>query len=106
MTGTTAARAKVAGEFFGQQVRKARKARGLSSHALATMCGRSPGWVVLIEGVKRDTRIEDAVMIARVLGVPLLSLICPDTPCGNCQGLPPAGFRCLTCGTQTPQGAT
>ena len=93
-----------AGEFFGQQVRNARKARGLSAHTLAAMCGRSQGWVVLIEGQKRETKVEHADLLARKLGVPLLSLIDPEVPCGTCQGWPPAGFRCLTCGTQTPQG--
>ena len=95
-----------AGEHFARQVRQARKARGLTTRTLAAMCGRSQGWVTLIEGEKRETRVEDAVLIARKLGVPPLSLIDPGTPCDHCQGLPPAGYRCLTCGAQTARRAT
>jgi len=102
--GTTAASATAAGEHFARQVRQVRKARGLSSHTLAAMCGKTQGWVVLIEGQKRETKVEHADLLARVLGVPLLPLIDPGTRCGHCQGWPPAGYLCLTCGTQTPQG--
>jgi transcriptional regulator with XRE-family HTH domain len=94
--------ATAAGEHFARQVRQARKARGLSSYTLATRCGKTQGWVVLIEGVKRETRVEDADLIARVLGVPLLPMIDPGALCGTCRGWPPAGFRCLTCTAQTP----
>ena len=94
------------GEHFGRQVRQAREARGLTARALAAMCGRTQGWVTLLEGVHRETRVEDADALARALGVPLLSLLDPGVPCEHCQGLPPAGYRCLTCGTQTARRAS
>ena len=92
------------GEHFAHQVRQAREARGLSARTLAARCGKTQGWVTLLEGVHRETKVEDAVLIARKLGVPPLSLIDPGTPCGHCQGLPRPGWMCLECGKRTELG--
>lgn len=53
-------------------------------------------------GVLRSVSVDELVVLARVLGVQPAELLTPFE-CRACQGAPPAGFTCQTCGA--PGGA-
>lgn len=92
-----------AAQSFGRRVRRARKARNLSTYDLGSLTGMSQGWVSTIERAERNATVELADRVARALDVTVLSLLTPDGPCGNCRDKPPAGYRCLSCGADTPR---
>lgn len=101
------------GELFAFRMRQLRKARGLSLEALAARTTSSVAAVGSWERGHRAATAEKADEVARALGASLGRMLDPDcplgavflTPCGNCQGRPPAGYRCLSCGLETTESA-
>lgn len=54
---------------LGREIRRRRKANGLSQEALAELCGLHPNYIGLIERGERNASVRTVVMIARALGV-------------------------------------
>lgn len=86
---------------IGQNVRAARRSRGMSLEALAGLTGHSKGWLSKIEnGHARLERRQDIAAIAEALGVSadgLLGEPAPEIPPGRLPllsgGLTPAAPR-------------
>ena len=55
--------------FFGEQLRKQRKKRGLTSEAVAKSCGTSRSFITLIENGKRRPGKKILVKIAAALKI-------------------------------------
>lgn len=88
----------------GARIKRARKGRGFSAQALAdaiTARGYavSRATVAKIEnGLKETTPVDVVVHAARVLQVPMLTLLLDGEWCERCHDNPPAGFACTECG--------
>lgn len=64
---------------FGAQVRRLRKARGLSQESFAGACGLHRTYVGAIERGERNVSLENIARIAVALGVPIAALF-PSRP--------------------------
>ena len=82
---------------FAANVRRLREARGMSLRDLAGAVGIGHTIVYRIEN-GQSALLGYAVAISAVLGVPLAEMTGGE-PCGTCFGRPPAGFACLSCGS-------
>jgi transcriptional regulator with XRE-family HTH domain len=60
---------------FGAQVRKLRKARGLSQEALADLCGLDRTYVGGIERGERNVALRNIERIAEALGLSISALM-------------------------------
>lgn len=83
---------------FAANVRRLREARSMSLRDLAATVGVGHTIIHRIEN-GQAALLGYAVAISAELGVPLADMTGGD-PCGTCFGRPPAGFACLTCGTE------
>jgi hypothetical protein len=54
------------------------------------------------DGRQRSFTPDEVQRLAGIFGVKIWQL---TTRCANCQGHPPAGFACLTCGAQAAPAA-
>ncbi|WP_078612098.1 MULTISPECIES: helix-turn-helix domain-containing protein [Streptomyces] len=106
MSGATGRKAIIVGTT-GDQVRanllRLRTVRRLSTRALADSCKRlgryiPPTGITRIEKGERRVDVDDLLVLAEALQVPYAQLIEPPPPCTSCQGAPPIGFSCLSCG--------
>jgi hypothetical protein len=50
----------------------------------------------------RKFDIDEVARIADVFGVTIDELLMPPAPCPQCDGDPPPGFTCNTCGRSGP----
>lgn len=91
------------GQTVAANVRLLRKARGMTMDQLVELvreAGR-PWWtstVTRIELCQRHLDADDLAVLAGVLDVTVQRLFEAVPPCAVCQGAPPAGFACLSCG--------
>jgi transcriptional regulator with XRE-family HTH domain len=58
-----------------------------------------PSAITKIEQGERRIDVDDLVAIAAALGTTAAHLLEPGS-CSVCHGAPPAGFACLSCGTE------
>lgn len=90
-------------DFVAARIRTRRRALGLSTQGLADQCGISYSVLVNIETGRpgktghrrRHITIEELVMFEKALGIPLMDR---GAACEACNGEPPTGFQCTTCG--------
>jgi transcriptional regulator with XRE-family HTH domain len=61
--------------IFGQNVRRIRKARGLSQEELAQMSGLHRTYVGSVERGERNISLNNIVLIAQALNVPIAELV-------------------------------
>ena len=93
--------------IVGANIRTLREGRGWpQSHVGELMGWISNSTVCAAEG-RRDGRQrsftpDEVQRLAGIFGVKIWQL---TTRCANCQGHPPAGFACLTCGAQAAPAA-
>ena len=48
----------------------------------------------------RDVALSSAIALAALYGRPMDALLA-GSACGVCDGMPPAGFSCLSCGAKS-----
>lgn len=81
-----------------------REARGWSREELAqklTDAGRSTSYSAIVaqeNGRIREASAHQLLLLAEVFEVSPAYLIQAKPPCEKCDGTPPAGYKCLTCG--------
>ena len=46
---------------------------------------------------------DELALMAHIFGVGVSELLEPPELCGTCQGAPPAGMKCMSCGLEAPQ---
>lgn len=83
----------------GARIRGLRKALGWKQGELAAKAGIRQTMVSRSESGTVRMSPRTAAAIAAALGVSLEDLL---AECGHCHGNPPAGFACLSCGTERP----
>ncbi len=82
---------------FGTRILRERQSRGWSTRDLASKSGVGISTISRIENARGDTWLSVAIRLAVALGIPFGDLV--STPvCGQCDGHPPPGFICATCG--------
>ncbi len=81
---------------FGRRLRAEREARSLTLRQLGAKAAVNATTVLRAEQ-GHDVALSIAVALASALGLPLAALLA-DLQCGRCDGMPPAGFICSTCG--------
>jgi transcriptional regulator with XRE-family HTH domain len=86
--------------WFGERVRRERENLGLSIRQLAVKCGIANSTVSRAEE-GHDLALSSALALAAVLDRPLAALLA-EPSCPVCDGTPPAGFACTSCGTGMP----
>lgn len=62
--------------WYGNKIRKTRRAHGLSQQALANAAGIAKGTIQQYESGKRLPRLEQLHQIADAIGIPIADLIC------------------------------
>lgn len=86
-----------------RQIRKRRRAQGWSNAELARRldeAGMPIGQSTLRNsdtGRRRDMTVDELYAFAEVLGTTPMALVETEL-CDTCQGTPPPGFECRTCG--------
>jgi hypothetical protein len=86
--------------MVGINIRVLRQRNGWSQAKLGQLMGwPSPSTVCAAEGRRggrqRGFTTDEVKRLSVIFGVPPWKL---TTRCANCEGCPPAGFTCLTCG--------
>jgi predicted transcriptional regulator/transcriptional regulator with XRE-family HTH domain len=71
--------------MFGQRLRHARRARGLTLADLGAKVGRTPSVLSLIENGKREPRLSLVELLASALGVPVSELLKKQPPSRRAQ---------------------
>ena len=89
--------------LFAARLRRMRHARSWSLAALAEKSGVSSAGLSNIENSKADPGLSTVARIARAFDIPLGEMV-SDSPCGQCDGKPPAGFICADCGRKGETG--
>lgn len=96
-------------EVLAANMRRLRKTRGWTQKELGSRWGVSLQVVNSLETGHRgrEFSVNEAVAVAGIFGLPVADLLMPVLPCTTCQGAPPAGFTCRTCGAESdlPAGA-
>lgn len=92
-----------AGRNLAANLRRFRDGQGISTTALSTLLtdqgrGISATGITKIEGLARKVDVDDLVALAYVLAVSPIDLLSPAPVCPRCEGSPPTGFSCRTCG--------
>jgi hypothetical protein len=85
----------------GMNIRVLRQRNGWSQAKLGSLMGwPSPSTVCAAEGRRggrqRGFTSDEVNRLSVIFGIPSWKL---TTCCANCEGRPPAGFTCLTCGS-------
>src|SRR5215471_18501319 len=70
---------------FGQRLRHARRAKGLTLAELGTQVGRTPSVLSLIENGKREPRLSLVEQLAAALSVPVADLLRKQPPTRRAQ---------------------
>lgn len=86
--------------LFGERIRRERIAHGWSQRELAEKAGLKPDAPRKYERALNEPGVTSALAIADALGLQLDAMLAPPGGCTDCQGKPPAGFRCLACGRE------
>ena len=87
-------------EVFGARLRRIRKRQDLTAAQVCLRAGfPSHNTLTRMEKAQSQPGLFSAARIAAALGVSLDALLAPS-PCGACDGLPPAGFVCPDCRTR------
>jgi transcriptional regulator with XRE-family HTH domain len=81
---------------FGRRVRELRQEHGWTVQKLADVTGLGPSGLWRVESGD-NTTLATAGKIADALGVPLASMLDPES-CAHCHGAPRRGWICGTCG--------
>lgn len=86
-------------------LRKRRQTAGLTTGDLAdrtAALGRPilANAITKIEQGQRRIDVDDLVVLAAAIGVTAAGLLLTTAACMACHGAPPAGFACLSCGTE------
>lgn len=86
--------------IVGRNIRALRQGRGWSQARLGELMGWPAASTVCAAEGRRDGRQRgfstgEVEQLAAIFGVPACRL---TTRCASCDGNPPAGFACLTCG--------
>lgn len=95
-----------AGDTVRRNVRRLRRERRLTVERLAELITEQKGRSLPASGLtrlehgQRRIDVDDLVALAAVLGVTPAQLLDPPTECAACQGTPPPGFACRTCGAE------
>src|ERR1700761_7314950 len=71
--------------MFGQRLRPARRARGLTLADVGSKVGRTPSVLSLIENGKREPRLSLVEQLAAALGVPVTELLKTQPPTPRAQ---------------------
>jgi transcriptional regulator with XRE-family HTH domain len=71
--------------MFGQRLRHARRAKGLTLADLGSQVGRTPSVLSLIENGKREPRLSLVEQLAAALGVPVSDLLKKQPPSRRAQ---------------------
>ena len=71
--------------MFGQRLKHARRAQGLTLADLGTRVGRTPSVLSLIENGKREPRLSLVEQLAAALGVPVAELLKKQPPSRRAQ---------------------
>jgi transcriptional regulator with XRE-family HTH domain len=86
----------------GANIRALRQGKGWSQAQVGQLMGWTSSSTVCAaeghrEGRQRRFTTEEVQRLARIFGVKAWQL---TTRCANCEGHPPTGFACLTCGAK------
>ncbi|MBE4735774.1 hypothetical protein [Streptomyces caniscabiei] len=97
-----------AAEIISRNIRRLRRARGWTQAETAQRFSAITGqpqsnasWSAgeqVGKARQRGWTANDIAALAELFGVPVGDLFEPQPPCRACDGKPPAGFACLTCG--------
>lgn len=87
---------------IGANIRTLRHRKGWTQAQLGELMGwRTNSTVCAAEGHRGDRQrsftADEIERLAAIFGIPVWQL---TTRCANCEGCPPAGFSCLTCGAR------
>ena len=93
--------------IVGANIRTLRQGKGWTQSHVGTLMGWASNSTVCAAeghrgGKQRSFTTEDVQQLAGIFGVKTWQL---TTQCANCEGCPPAGFACLTCGAHNTQAA-
>jgi transcriptional regulator with XRE-family HTH domain len=86
----------------GANIRTLRQGKGWTQTQVGELMGWMSNSTVCAaeghrDGKQRSFTIDELQQLAGIFGVEAWQL---TTRCANCEGHPPAGFACLTCGAQ------
>lgn len=81
---------------FGRRLQRAREARHWSLRDAAVKIGVNASTIMRIEK-GGDAALSNAIALAAAYGLSMDALLA-GSACGTCDGCPPSGFSCLSCG--------
>ena len=90
-----------------RNLRRLRRANGFTTQELENRLSKighriARSSITNMEQGRREASLEDVVALGNVFGLPDPWAMTRQSACVKCNGFPPAGFSCLTCG----KGAT
>jgi transcriptional regulator with XRE-family HTH domain len=89
---------------FGRRLQREREARRWSLREVAEKAGLNASTVMRIEA-GNDASFSSAITLTRLYGLSLDALLA-ESACEVCDGMPPDGFACLSCGAGKRENAT
>jgi transcriptional regulator with XRE-family HTH domain len=89
---------------FGRRLQREREARHWSLREAAAKSGLSASTILRAEA-GQDMALSGAIQLAAVYSLSFDALLA-DPACEVCDGIPPAGFACLSCGSGNREIAT
>ena len=81
---------------FGRRLQREREARHWSLREAAGKCGFAAASTIMRAEQGSDVALSSAIALAALYGVSLDALLA-GSACEVCDGMPPAGFACLSC---------
>ena len=88
---------------FGRRLQREREARHWSLREAAEKSGFAAASTIMRAEQGSDVALSSAVALAALYGVPL-SVLLAESACEVCDGMPPVGFICATCGAGESTG--
>ena len=88
---------------FGRRLHREREARQWTLREVAGKCGLSASTIMRIEAGS-DAGLSSAIILARLYGRSMDALLA-GSACETCDGMPPTGFSCLSCGAGSREDA-
>ena len=89
---------------FGRRLQREREARHWSLREAGEKCGVNASTLMRIEKGTADPAFSNAIALAALYGLSMDALLA-GSACGQCDGMPPAGFICAVCGVMAPKVA-
>jgi transcriptional regulator with XRE-family HTH domain len=93
-------------EAVARNVKLLRRSHGLATEALAERLGWTPAVISNIECGRtkagsrtRRVTVDELAALANAFGIADPWSLTKRSECGACNGVPPAGFSCNTCGS-------